>query len=185
MKKLLLTTILILSCSPLLFSERTLFVGTIPLNGRIPLQETFSLDVTFQIPFLLNQNIAGGEYQIATYEFFSNSPDLLYQMKLSPGIDTQLGKGIFAFRNITDGGIDTGANPIPFRLIVKDSTETSEVSNTEFMSVEKNIGILTGSRYEETGSIFVAFPTVSEGFEITDFLSGFYEAAIFVEVLVD
>jgi len=134
---------------------------------------------------LLNQNIAGGEYQIATYEFFSNSPDLLYQMKLSPGIDTQLGKGIFAFRNITDGGIDTGANPIPFRLIVKDSTETSEVSNTEFMSVEKNIGILTGSRYEETGSIFVAFPTVSEGFEITDFLSGFYEAAIFVEVLVD
>jgi hypothetical protein len=185
LKKLLFTTILILSISSLLFSERTLFVGTIPLNGRIPLQETFSLDVTFQVPFLLNQNIAGGEYKIATYEFFSNSPDLLYQMKLSPGIDTALGKGIFAFRNITDGGVDTGANPIPFRLIVKDSTETNEVSNAEFMSVVKDIGILTGSRYEESGTIFVAFPTLSEGFEITDFLSGFYEAAIFVEVLVD
>jgi len=185
LRKILITTILLLSFTSLLFSQRTLFVGTIPLNGRIPLQETFSLDVTFQVPFLLNQNIAGGQYQIATYEFYSNSPDLLYQMKLSPGVDTRLGEGIFAFRNITEGGVDTGGNPIPFRLVVRDSTETKEISNAEFRSVEKNIGTLDGSRYEETGTIFVAFPTVSEGFTIADFSSGFYEAAVFVEVLVD
>ena len=177
--------ILIISCTSFLFSARSLFTGTIPLNGQIPLQERFVLDVTLQVPFALNQNIAGGQYQIATYEFFSNSPDLFYQMKLSPGIDTRLGKGIFAFRNITGSGIDTGGNPIPFRLVVKDSTETDEVSNTEFRSVAKNIGILTGSRYLETGTIYVAFPTTSEGFTISDFSSGYYEAAIFVEVLVD
>ncbi len=168
-----------------MFSQRTLFVGTIPLNGRIPLQETFSLDVTFQVPFLLNQNIAGGQYQIATYEFFSNSPDIIYQMRLSPGIDTRLGKGIFAFRNITEGGLDTGGNPIPFRLVVKDSLDREEVSNDEFRSVAKNIGILIGSRYQEKGSIFVAFPSLSEGFDATEFTSGFYEASIFVEVMVD
>lgn len=185
MRKFLFITLLFVSITSLLFSERSLFVGTIPLNGRIPLQESFSLDVTFQDSFLLNQNIAGGRYQIATYEFFSNSPDIIYQMKLSPGINTRLGEGIFAFRNVTEGGIDTGGNPIPFRLVVRDSLDLGDISNDEFRSVAKNIGILIGSRYQENGTIFVAFPTTSEGFDITEFSSGSYIASIFVEVLAD
>lgn len=185
LRKLLALIIILLTFSPLIFSQRTLFVGTIPLNGKIPLEEEFSLDVTLQTPFLFNQNIAGGQYQIAKYDFSSNSPDLLYHMKLSPGLDTRLGKGIFAFRNISETGVDTGGAPIPFRLVVKGTEEDKEVSNSEFRSVKKNIGILNGSRYKESGLIFVAFPSISEGFVIKDFLSGFYEASVFVEVLVD
>lgn len=185
MRKFLAAVVLLLSLTSLLFSQRTLFVGTIPLYGEIPLEEVFSLDVTLQVPFLFNQNIAGGQYQIATYDFYSNSPDLLYHMRLSPGVDTRLGEGVFAFRNITEGGIDTGGNPIAYRLVVKGSEEVEAISNFEFRSVQKNIGVLTGSRYKENGVISVAFPSVNEGFSMKDFLSGFYESAIFVEVLVD
>ena len=185
MKKTFLIILLLISATFSIFAQRTLFVGTIPLNGRIPLEETFTLEVTFQVPLLFNQEIAGGQYQIATYEFFSNSPAIEYQLKLSPGVDTRLGKGLFAFRSINAGGIDTGAKPIPFRLIVKNRFDVDEFTNDEYRAVEKNIGVLIGSRFEESGLIYVQFPSISEGFDINNFTSGLYEASIFVEVLAD
>ncbi len=40
-------------------AERVIFVGTIPLNGRIDLQERFELEVKQQSTLVLNADIAG------------------------------------------------------------------------------------------------------------------------------
>jgi len=186
MRKRLSLIILIITSSLIsLFAIDALYVETIPLNGRIPLQESFTLEVTFQVPFVLSQEIAGNEVQIATYDFFSNSPQISYQLRLSPGITTQLGEGVFAFRSITTGGIDTGDIPIPFKLVVRNAQDNQAFTNEQYRSVEKPIGVLIGSRYEESGFISAQFPTIGEGFNINDFTSGLYDAMIFVEVLAD
>ncbi len=185
MKKGMGAVILFLLLTSFLYSQRSLFVGTIPLNGRIPLQETFSLELTATSTLLFSQEMAGTEIQVATYSFSSNSPEVQYQMRLSPGIDSSLGHGVFAFRNITEEGFDTGGYPIPFSLILKDSTEGASVEGDQYRSVQKPIGAMIGSRFQETGSIHVAFPSQSQGFNMEDFSSGNYEASVLVEVLAD
>ncbi|MBN2859907.1 MAG: hypothetical protein JXK93_06570 [Sphaerochaetaceae bacterium] len=185
MKKGLAPVILMLFLSSVLFGQRTLFVGTIPLNGSIPLQETFSVDVTFSSGFLFSQEVAGNEYQIATYQFSSNSPFIQYQMKLSPGSSASAGPDLFAFRNITADGQSAGGLPIPFSIRVRNFSVEETVASEGDRALQKKVGVLEGSQYTEVGSISVAFPTRSEGFNIEEFSSGLYEASILVEVLAD
>ncbi|MDC7245801.1 MAG: hypothetical protein PQJ47_07815 [Sphaerochaetaceae bacterium] len=184
-KRLSLFILILVSAISSLSALEPLFVETLPFNGRIPLQESFILEVTFQIPLVLSQDIAGREVQIASYDFFSNSPQIAYNMRLSPGVSTQLGSDVFAFRSITAGGLDTGNDPIPFRLIVRNEQNSQEVTNEDYRSVRKEIGVLVGSRYEEKGLIYVQFPSLNEGFDINDFSTGLYDAIILVEVLAD
>ncbi len=185
LKKGVIPVLLMLFLTSVLFGQRTLFVGTIPLNGSIPLQESFSVDVTFSSGFLFSQEVAGNEYQIATYQFSSNSPFIQYQMKLSPGLGSSSVSDIFAFRNITEDGEDAGGQPIPFFLRVRNFTDEETVYSAGNQPLQKKVGVLEGSQYTEIGSISVAFPSRSEGFNIEEFSSGLYEASILVEVLAD
>lgn len=185
LKKGLAPVILMLFLSSVLFGQRTLFVGTIPLNGSIPLQETFSVDVTFSSGFLFSQEVAGNEYQIATYQFSSNSPFIQYQMKLSPASSASAGPDLFAFRNITPDGQNAGGRSIPFSIRVRSFSEEETVASSGDRALQKKVGVLEGSQYTEVGSISVAFPSRSEGFNIEEFSSGLYEASILVEVLAD
>lgn len=165
-------------------AERVIFNESIPLQGHIDLQEKFTLEVKQRIMFTLNQDMAGTTHEIATYEFFSNSPEIAYQMRLAPGFVTQLGEGVFAFRNVGISGSDP-APPIPFRLTVRPQSGDPGVTNEMFRSVNKPIGIRAGSRSEERGTIYVTFPTLSEGFNLQSFSFGAYEASIAVEVSAD
>ena len=175
----------ILLISSSLYAQRSLFSESIPLQGHIDLQERFSLEVTQRVTFILNQDIAGTTHEIATYEFFSNSPEIAYQLRLSPGYATQLGEGVFAFRNIAPGGGDSGAPPIPFRLTVITQLSENRITNEAFREIQKAMGIREGSRAAERGTIYVTFPTVSEGFNLQSFTFGAYEASIAVEVSAD
>ncbi len=176
---------ILLTLTALLYGQRTLFVGTIPLNGKIPLQETFSLDLTLSSEFVFTQELGGKEFEVATYEFSSNSPDLQYEMKLSPGIASSLGSDVFAFRNITEEGLPSEGPPIPFSISLKDLDDESSLSAGDSRSMKKRVGTLVGSRYKERGSISMVFPTLDEGFHIEEFSSGLYEASILVEVLAN
>jgi hypothetical protein len=175
----------ILLVSSSLFGQRSLFSESIPLLGHIELQEKFSLEVTQRNMFVLNQDIAGTTHQIATYEFFSNSPEIAYQLRLRPSYATQLGEGVFAFRNVSADGGDSGAPPIPFRLTVITQLTENRITNEAFREIQKAMGIRAGSRAEERGTIYVTFPTVSEGFNLQSFTFGAYEASIAVEVSAD
>jgi len=168
-----------------LSAQRVMFIGTIPLRGRIELQEKFSLEVKQRTLFQFDQELAGTSHEIATYEFYSNSPEIAYQLRLSPGEETRLGEDIFAFRNVDEQGRDTGKAPIPFKLSVLTPSVASQSVNPDFTVVEKSIGVRQGSRYEESGAFYVSFPTQSEGFDIQSFSSGYYEASITVEVSAD
>jgi hypothetical protein len=162
-----------------------LFSESIPLQGHIELQEKFTLEIKSRVMFVLNQDMAGTTHEIATYEFFSNSPEIAYQLRLSPGYTTQLGEGVFAFRNVSVEGGDSGAPPIPFRLTVRTISNETSITNDAFREIQKSIGIREGSRSEERGTILVTFPTLSEGFNLQSFTFGAYEASIAVEVSAD
>lgn len=168
-----------------LYAQRSLFSETIPLQGHIDLQEKFTLEVKERVMFVLNQDVAGTTHEIATYEFFSNSPEIAYQLRLSPGYVTQLGEGVFAFRNVSPTGGDSGAPPIPFRLTVKSVFEEGGITNETFREIRKGIGIREGSKSQERGTIFVTFPTANEGFNLQTFTFGAYEASISIEVSAD
>lgn len=168
-----------------LYAQRSLFSETIPLQGHIDLQEKFSLEIKERVMFVLNQDIAGTTHEIATYEFFSNSPEIAYQLRLFPGYVTQLGEGVFAFRNVSPTGGDSGAPPIPFRLTVRSVLEEGGITNETFREVQKGIGIREGSKSQERGTILVTFPTANEGFNLQSFTFGAYEASISVEVSAD
>lgn len=165
------------------YSRRVIFSETIPLQGHIELQEKFTLDIADNIRFTLNQDIAGTTHEIATYEFFSNSPNIAYQMRLSPGLSSNLQDGVFAFRSIltTDG---PGSNIIPFRVAIANIFDDANISGG-YQEIEKKIGLKEGSSSQEQGVIYVSFPTADEGFNLRDFNYGSYEASIAVEVLAD
>ncbi|PKL27836.1 MAG: hypothetical protein CVV46_09465 [Spirochaetae bacterium HGW-Spirochaetae-2] len=186
MRRLVLSCIVIgILIVPTLSAQRNLFSETIPLQGHIELQERFSLEVKPRVFFVLNQDMAGTTHEIATYQFFSNSPEVAYQMKLSPSYVTQLGEGVFAFRNIGTTGGDSGGQPIPFKLSVVSQVHDSSSTNDAFRAVQKAIGLRDGSRSEEKGTIFVTFPSQSDGFNLQSFTFGTYEASIAVEVSAD
>lgn len=154
------------------------------MQGHIELQESFTLEVRERISFVLNQDMAGTTHEVATYEFFSNSPDVAYQLRLSPGQVTQMGEGVFAFRNVAQIG-GQATPPIPFKLSVMNRSTQLRTTDDTFRSVQKTIGIREGSRSEEQGIIFITFPTVEEGFSLQGFGFGAYEALIAVEVSAD
>ncbi|MDD3366055.1 MAG: hypothetical protein WCS59_00625 [Sphaerochaetaceae bacterium] len=184
-KKVLLYLVICILISHSLFAQRNLFSETIPLRGHIDLEEKFSLAIKQKVFFIINQDLAGTTHEIATYEFLSNSPNVAYQMRLSPSFTTQLGEGVFAFRNTRGSSFSSGFAPIPFRLSVSSQSTESTITNEEFREIQKSIGIKVGSRSQESGTIFVTFPTPSEGFNMQAFSSGAYEASIAVEVLAD
>ncbi|WP_422481545.1 hypothetical protein [Pleomorphochaeta sp. DL1XJH-081] len=167
-----------------LTAQRSLFSETIPMQGHIELQESFSLNVRERIQFTLSQEMAGTTHEVATYEFFSNSPDVAYQLRLSPGFATQLGANVFAFRSVGLGA-DNNSPPIPFKLSLVNRANLDRISNEDFDAIQKSIGIREGSRSTEQGIIYVTFPTVEEGFDLQGYTFGAYEASIAVEVSAD
>jgi hypothetical protein len=168
-----------------IFTERVIYVGTIPLNGRIDLQERFELEIKQQSTLVFNSDIAGLSYEIATYDFYSNNSNISYQLKLTPSTFSEFGDSIFAFNNVDSQGRNTGALSIPFMLSVISPTVSAQKVSPKSRIVEKPIGVLDGSRYLENGTIMLSFPTQSEGFRFDAFASGFYEAYIMVEVSTD
>jgi len=184
-KKLIYYTIISILILQPIYAQRSLFSDTILLRGHIEIEEKFKLDLKQKTVFLINQDLAGTTHEIATYEFLSNSPDVVYQMKLAPSYTTQLGENVFAFRNTRSTSIGTGFAPIPFRLTVANRSAESIITDGEFRAIQKSIGMRVGSRSQESGTILVTFPTPSEGFNIQAFSSGAYEASIAVEVSAD
>lgn len=182
--RLALSVLLIFTTLMPIYSRRVIFSETIPLQGHIELQEKFSLDVIDNIRFTLNQDIAGTTHEIATYEFFSNSPNIAYQMRLSPGLSSNLQDGVFAFRNMSLTSEGGGSNVIPFRVAIANIFDESNISGA-YQEIEKKIGLKEGSSSQEQGAIYVSFPTADEGFNLRDFNYGSYEASIAVEVLAD
>ena len=175
---------MIFSSLTMLSAQRSLYSETIPMQGHIELQESFSLEIQERISFVLNQEMAGTTHQVATYEFFSNSPDVAYQLRLAPGFSTSLGANVFAFRSVNTTGGNTPP-PIPFKISVVNQSNQVRITDDAFQAIQKAIGIRDGSRIEERGNIFVTFPTVEEGFNLQGFTFGAYEASIAVEVSAD
>lgn len=166
-------------------AERIVFTGNIPLNGRIELKESLTLEVKQQSELDLNAEIAGEDYEIATYEFYSNSPEAAYRLRLLPSTYSEFGDSTFAFKNIDERGNSTGSVNIPFKLSVLSTNANAMAVTPKYQKVEKTIGVLDGSRYQESGSIVISFPTKEEGFNFEAFASGLYEASITVEVAAD
>lgn len=180
MKRISILFILSLVFVLTLPAQRILFSETIPLQAHIDLQESFSLEVNKQLSFNLNQDVAGNTYQVANYEFYSNSPEVYYQLKLSPGES----KNEFAFRSLSTIASDKTHNTtLPFRVSVE--ADQVVVSNEAYKEVRKQIGIREGSRATETGTIYISFPSLGEGFNLQLFSFGAYEASIAVEVSAD
>lgn len=167
-----------------LTAQRSLFSETIPMQGHIELQESFSLNVRERIQFTLSQDMAGTTHEVATYEFFSNSPDVAYRLRLAPGFATQLGANVFAFRSV-GVGTDGVSPPIPFKLSLVNRANLNTTTNEDFDAIQKSIGIREGSRSAEQGIIYVTFPTLEEGFNLQGYTFGAYEASIAVEVSAD
>jgi len=184
-KRLLLSLAIILLIIFPIFSQRILFSDIIPLRGHIDIEEKFELELNQQENFKFSTEIAGTTHEIAFYSFVSNSPTIAYRLTLSPGVVTQLGEGIFAFRNTRIATSDRPNSPIPFKLTVSTDERDMSVSNDEFRTVQKPIGNRVGSQLVENGVISVTFPTEKEGFDLQEFSSGAYEASIAVEVSAD
>jgi hypothetical protein len=176
--------ILIFCSITVLSAQRSLYSETIPMQGHIELQESFTLEIQERISFILNQEMAGTTHQVASYEFFSNSPDVAYQLRLAPAFSTSLGENVFAFRSVNATG---GSNPppIPFKISVVNQGNQVRITDDAFQAIQKAIGIRDGSRIEERGNILVTFPTVEEGFNLQGFTFGAYEASVAVEVSAD
>jgi hypothetical protein len=155
------------------------------MQGHIELQESFTLEISKPIAFVLNQEMAGTTHEVATYQFFSNSPEVAYQLRLSPGFATTLGAEVFAFRGVTNNRNTPGPPPIPFKISVLNRINQSRITDDDFTAIQKVIGVRDGSRIEEQGSIYVTFPTVEEGFDLQGFSYGAYEASIAIEVSAD
>ena len=183
LKKVLLCFTAILLLATPVFAESTIFSETIPMQGHIELQESFSLEVRERILFELTQEMAGTTHEVATYAFFSNSPDVAYQLRLSPGYGLGLSEGIFEFRSTL--GSNAENPPIPFRLSVMNRTNQVRITDDTFRGIQKAIGTRVGSRSEEQGIIYITFPTIEEGFNIQGFSFGSYEASVAVEVAAD
>ncbi len=165
------------------FAERVIYIGTIPLNGRIELQERFELEITQNNTITFTPEIAGQTIDIATYDFYSNNADSLYTLKLKPSTFSEFGDATFAFKNVDSSGNATGGVSVPFMLSIL--IPDLQIDNTTPMrtgTLEKSIGIRDGSRYRENGVIRMTFPSRTEEFPFTDFSAGFYEASITVEV---
>ncbi|HLW21657.1 MAG TPA: hypothetical protein VKZ39_00535, partial [Sphaerochaetaceae bacterium] len=92
MRRVLICMILIFCSITVLSAQRSLYSETIPMQGHIELQESFTLEIQERISFILNQEMAGTTHQVASYEFFSNSPDVAYQLRLAPAFSTSLGE---------------------------------------------------------------------------------------------
>jgi hypothetical protein len=168
-----------------LFAERVIFIGTIPLNGRIELQEVFELEITQNNTITFTPDIAGQAIDIATYDFYSNNADSSYTLRLKPSTFSEFGDATFAFKNVDARGNATGAVSVPFMLsiLLPDLQEEDVTPKAE--ALEKSIGIRDGSRYRENGVIRMTFPSQTEGFQFDVFSAGFYEASITVEVSTD
>lgn len=184
-KRLLLGVVIGVLLVPALFSQRILFSDIIPLRGHIDIEEKFELELRQQENFKFSLELAGTTHDIASYKFISNSPLIAYHLRLSPGVVTPLGEGIFAFRNTRSDTPSKPNSPIPFKLSVTTDTKEEVVSNDDFSTVQKPIGNRIGSQLIENGTISVTFPSEKEGFDLQDFSSGSYEASIAVEVSAD
>ena len=184
-KKVAISILLIICTVSFLSAQRSLYSETIPMQGHIELQESFILEVNRPISFALTEEMAGTTHEVATYEFYSNSPAVVYQLRLYPGYATILGEGVFAFRSISQQQDSTTRPPIPFRLSVVNRANQVQITDEAFRSIQKAIGERQGSRVEERGIIYVTFPTVEEGFNLQGFTFGSYEASIAVEVSAD
>ena len=168
-------------------AARIIFTDIIPINAIIGLQETFSLEIKQQTPIVFNEDLEGREIIIATYEFFSNNPDVAYQLKILPAHMGGPANNQFLFRFIGDSGLDLKKKDsvIPFKLsVVSIDTDASTV-RWEDNRAEKPIGVVDGNRSRENGSIVITFPTKDEGFNFKELASGAYQANILVEVSTD
>jgi len=169
-----------------IFSERVIFIGTIPLNGRIELQERFELEITQNNTITFTPEIAGQTIDIATYDFYSNNADSSYRLRLTPSTYSEFGDDVFAFKNVDIRGNATGAVSVPFMLsILIPELQQDTVNPVSRGTLERSIGIRDGSRYRENGVIRMTFPTQTEGFRFDVFSAGYYEASITVEVATD
>ena len=184
-KRFLLGVIVGILLVPSLFSQRILFSDIIPLRGHIDIEEKFELELHQQENFKFSLELAGTTHDIASYSFVSNSPLVVYQLKLSPGVVTALGEGIFAFSNTKSNATNKPNSPIPFKLSVSTDTAEQAFTNDDFKTVQKSIGNRIGSQLIENGIISVTFPSEKEGFDLKEFSSGAYEASIAVEVSAD
>ncbi len=184
-RKITICMILLMGTLFAISAQRSLYSETIPMQGHIELQESFTLEVNRPITFTLTDEMAGTTHEVASYEFSSNSPDVVYQLRLSPGYTTTLGEGVFAFRSVSRDSTIAARPPIPFKLSVLNRITQDQITDNEFRSIQKSIGEREGSRVEERGSIYVTFPTAEEGFNLQGFTFGAYEASISVEVLAD
>jgi hypothetical protein len=184
-RKIIVFMILLTNTLFMVAAQRSLYSETIPMQGHIELQESFTLEVNRPITFTLTDEMAGTTHEVASYQFFSNSPDVVYQLRLSPGYTTTLGEGVFAFRSVSRDSAIISRPPIPFKLSVLNRVTQDQITDDEFRAIQKSIGEREGSRVEEQGSIYVTFPTVEEGFNLQGFTFGAYEASIAVEVLAD
>ncbi|MFA5467997.1 MAG: hypothetical protein WC224_02925 [Sphaerochaetaceae bacterium] len=184
-KKAFLVFVAAVLLVPVLFGQRILFSDIIPLRGHIDIEEKFELELQQAEYFRFTKDLAGTTHEIASYKFMSNSPSVIYQMKLSPAFATSLGEGIFAFRNIRPASSDLEGAPIPFKISVATITRDSVATSEEFKAFQKAIGTQQGSQSVENGTISVTFPSENEGYDFDGFSSGSYEASIAVEVSAD
>lgn len=166
---------------------RIVFTDIIPINAIIGLQETFSLEIKQQTPILFNEDLEGREIVIATYEFFSNNPDVAYQLRILPAHTVGPANNQFLFKFIGDAGPDPKKKDsvIPFKLSVVGIDTDATAVRWENNRAEKPIGVVDGNRSRENGSIVITFPTKDEGFNFKELASGAYQANILVEVSTD
>ncbi|MFA7396581.1 MAG: hypothetical protein WCY81_06295 [Sphaerochaetaceae bacterium] len=175
-KRAILSIFLILVVGLNLFAARVLYSEVIPLFGKIDVSESFSVEYNSLLNFNINSDMAGNTYEIARYRFSSNSLDSIYELKLAPGKDSDG----FAFQSTSSSSSSSRASSIPF-IVMVDAGQ--QISSAEQHFIRKELG--TNTERMEEGTISIAFPTISEGFDVKAFVEGSYEASIALEVSAD
>lgn len=183
-KRHLLLVLLVLLGALFPLYSKVLFVQTIPINGMIGLEERFSLEITQTDPIVFSDDLAGRELEIATYEFYSNSQETTYQLRIvSADTARQLGQDDFAFLFVGQGSHQ--ASTIPFKIGLRSSNQALQKESAQNYSSERAFGGVAGTPLIESGSIVITLPSKSEGFEFKEIISGYYQANITVEVSSD
>lgn len=184
LKRHLVLVLLILLCSLFPLSSRILFEQTIPINGMIGLEERFTLTITQTEPIIFSEDIAGRELEIATYEFYSNSLDAVYQLRIASA-DTarRAGRSDFAFVFI--GQDSPQASTIPFKIGFRSTSQALQKETGDGDLAERALAGVAGMPLAESGSIVITLPSKSEGFEFKEIVSGYYQANISLEVSAD
>ncbi|MCK9287339.1 MAG: hypothetical protein PHU24_05460 [Sphaerochaetaceae bacterium] len=189
MKVRALFVLLLLVCAMALpLSARTVYLETIEVTGQIGLQENFRVDLRQADPIVLDKSFAGQDMEIATYEFYSNNSDTVYNLKITPATlgGSRSEKFMFTYVGGSETDLKKKESMIPFTIklmSIGDENPILGVPNDK--EISKNIGMLDGSNYRETGSIIITFPTEASGFKFEELASGYYRAALTIEVSAD